>query len=761
MLNLFLLAALSWQLPFAAATAVVASGNTKVFEYNICNGLSEQLLIHASAIAKAIQEKATVVHVPDYFIVQKKGPLDMLPLTENSVPFATAFDITFFQQRLQSLGIEMKLIRWKHDDPSTTIPACAGLSWLVNGVDSQVTLQILKAFRPSPFFQNLTQSMLIRLPDTDKGVCFHYRHDPDWHDHCRKWSAQQAVDGVYRGNCESISRGTVQRFNNPRNRLMELHNPRKGLMELLQHRALHKRDRWIYYYTGYSDGKTPVPVLHLKRTESIFHQNDLLMNPEDEEAVQALKPNAPIPGLWALLDFFVCDSLSYLVGNSVSLLSALLIARQEQEQGAYWYNSQSIPLGEVLNVYQVPIVYTYTELSDANGKYMLQASIASLRQHMPQNKVYILYHGDQDKPFRQWLQDRRVTIFEHHPKWQDQIELMRQNGNATSSHLFLHSGNYLGTWQRIDVPNFVDAEYVLLLDADTVILQPFTLNDFGLNLTTSIGMSAESDQFHVGNQYLNAGVTLMNVPKLRATYDEFLEFVLRHVDSGGMFIRSGPSDQGAYMEFYEQSVQLMAGHWNWKPYWNITTNTNRFDDQTKILHFHGMKPHDYVRRVLGETCDSAIQFICEMYKQPMIRVAMENFLRVAATIPNFYSNYCSSSFHTTEKQRDCVSVLDQLVGHEAHVSRQEPFNNGFLRMSNESSRQEPSNNGFLRMFNEEPESKPRDDERFVRLQFQVWALSGYIVLFSLYIFLRQRQTGLLILVFGALAVAFYLLGQAV
>jgi hypothetical protein len=83
----------------------------------------------------------------------------------------------------------------------------------------------------------------------------------------------------------------------------------------------------------------------------------------------------------------------------VSTFSALQVALREQE-GSYWYNSQSMPLGDVWSIYQIPIVHTYTELSDIKGKYMLQSSIASVRQHMPLNKICILYHGDDDKSFR-------------------------------------------------------------------------------------------------------------------------------------------------------------------------------------------------------------------------------------------------------------------------------------------------------------------------------------------------------------------------
>ena len=148
------------------------------------------------------------------------------------------------------------------------------------------------------------------------------------------------------------------------------------------------------------------------------------------------------------------------------------------------------------HAYQIPIVYTYTEMSQGMGKYMLQTSIASVRMHMPENKIHVIYHGNSDHDFLAWLKKGNVIVHEHHPTWKADIERMRLNGDPAKSHLYLHEGNYFGTWQRIDIPTMLDTEYCILLDADTVILRPFTLADFGLNTTYSIAMSAESNQRH-------------------------------------------------------------------------------------------------------------------------------------------------------------------------------------------------------------------------------------------------------------------------
>jgi hypothetical protein len=272
---------------------------------------------------------------------------------------------------------------------------------------------------------------------------------------------------------------------------------------------------------------------------------------------------------------------------------------------------------------------------------------------MPANKIHILYHGNDDTEFRLWLKNKNVSIHDHEPTWKGPIEKMRKNGDPSKSHLFLHSGNYLGTWQRIDIPLFIDSEYCLLLDADTIVVRPFTLSNFGLNLTRGVAMSAE---FHPNEEPLNAGVTLMNVPHMRQTYSKFLEFILKHVDSG-VFNHPSPSDQGAYLEFYKPFVRFLPRSFNFKPYWNLSAiqGKNPF-----IIHFHGAKPHDFLKFIMGEKCDDAIQFLCvETMKLPFLCRAMQIFARATKSVDEVA--YCKTSFTKAKEVAFCNRMLDALV----------------------------------------------------------------------------------------------------
>lgn len=620
----------------------------RVFRYNVCNGLSNQLLLHASGIARAIESQSSVVQVPDYFIVNGEQTSDeqVSPTNKNSVPLSRAFDIELLQRRVQELGIRIELIRWDEEKDSAghgttmvtnnstqSVITCERLSSLA-GANPELILKVIQAFQPSSTIRTLTKTIMASLAERglDQGVCFHHRNGQDWHDHCERWGNASLEDGIYRGNCKAV-------------------NNNRSLVQLLEDRALTSPDRWVYYC-----GDHEVPTELKVQTNYTILSKDQFMSEQNKQAVQAIKPGSNVRDIWALMDYSICGSLPFFVGNSVSTFTALQIASRQQE-GSYWYNSQNIPLGDVWDIYQIPVVYSYTELSDPKGKYMLQASISSLRQHMPHNKISILYHGKQDVSFQQWLRNRNVTVFEHDPEWKQEIDKMRVNGNANSSHLFLHAGNYFGTWQRIDIPKFIETEYCLLLDADTVIMQPFTLKDFGLNLTQSIGMSAERHRHHKGN-LLNAGVTLMNVPHMRATYDEFLKFIMEHVNHPA-YHHPAPSDQGAYLEFYEATVQQISNFWNWKSYWGVKVKNNMFR-KIKIVHFHGIKPHDFVKKLLGYPCDNALADLCPKFKLNIFRVMVNRFLLAAASIPEFNRGYCEASFNTSEDQSRCSSILHGL-----------------------------------------------------------------------------------------------------
>jgi hypothetical protein len=399
------------------ASAEGGGQQQQVYRYNVCNGLSNQLLYHAASIALG-SKKGQRVEVPNYFIVNgvQTSDASVLPSRSNSIPFGVAFDKDYFLQKLEVLHIEATFVEF--DFTRSQIP-CQGMA-VVEKADPRLTQSILDAFAPSAQLSTLIQSVTnaFEAKGLGEGICVHHRNGQDWHDHCSRWSA--IPDGVYRGNCLEVAGRTF--------------------VESLEDRGL-TDSRWVYYC-----GDHAVP----KELDAFtVITKETIMPEKDRKAVQALHPGEELRDLWALIDFFACHKIDNFIGNSVSTFSALQIALRDGT-GAYWYNSQSIPLAGMWRVYQMPIVYTYTELSMSTGKHLLQSSIVSVRQFMPNNVIHVLYHGTEDNDFRVWLQEKNnVVVHDHDPSWRGKVEEMRRNGDPAASHLFLHAGNYFGTWQRI------------------------------------------------------------------------------------------------------------------------------------------------------------------------------------------------------------------------------------------------------------------------------------------------------------------------
>ena len=252
------------------------------------------------------------------------------------------------------------------------------------------------------------------------------------------------------------------------------------------------------------------------------------------------------------------------------------------------------PNGKLLEVHHLPLIYTYTEWSQGLGKNLLKGSILSARTVFGLSiEIHVLYHGREDIDFLSWLIKKHVIIHRHMPEWIHVIERLRGTTDKNRSHLSSHSGNYLGTWQRIDIPLFINAEYALLLDADTIIHESFTLADFGLDITQGIAFSNEAIEDEL--KPLNAGVSLLNIPKLRRTYHNFLHFITNHAVENKGFL-TAPNDQGAYLDFYENEVTFLPIKFNVKPYFTSRGNWN----ERKIVHYHGVKPHDIMNGLMGK-----------------------------------------------------------------------------------------------------------------------------------------------------------------
>ena len=649
--------------------------------YNVCNGMGNQILSHAGFISYAVEHKIPVL-IPDAYIIngeltsndKRSGSfLDITPKYSPYVKLSDIFDTDHLIREVISLGIFAKLVPYENDVQGNLL--CSWSEYLGKS-DPATTLKIVNAFKPAPMIQNIVETIHVQIQGKNP-VCVHHRHGEDWKAHCATWGG--IPDGKWRHNCMEDSNESLSK--SIKNRVMRLADGSLPPIFYVSDHGSFPNDLKSSFDMF---SRKQALLKHLNITDEnrvMEHQiksngGSISLTPQ---LLQAILTAEICPShfrdICGIVDYLACSSMPQFIGNSVSVWSALQIL--QRNSCTTWYNSRSIPLSSIFRAYHVPLVYTYTEGSAMSGKQMLITSILSVRLHMPNSKIHILLHGREDEEFRRWLTENSVIIHQHEPKWLDVIEEMYHNGDTIKSHLFQHLGNYIGTWQRIDIPLYINAEYVLLLDCDTVIRAPFTYADLPLELTKSIAFSAEKES---AVDPFNAGVALLNLPYLRETYSEFLTFIGNHSDNHPYRIKmtngeilEPPSDQGAYLEFYNESKQFLHKQFNDKPYytWGFkssdqrrVTPPNKF---TKILHFHGAKPHDYFGNWLGIKCKPAFAFLCDnSFKFPYLCQDMKTFA-VAILSDKKYGNnhlaqYCSGSFSAKNTiARKCVLFFESLV----------------------------------------------------------------------------------------------------
>lgn len=344
------------------------------------------------------------------------------------------------------------------------------------------------------------------------------------------------------------------------------------------------------------------------------------------------------------------------IGNYVSLWSASQIAVRDTY--ASWYNSFGIPLAHVFKSYIVPFVYTYTEESSPKGKLLLQVSILSVKKQMPAASIHMLYHGKGDAVFRGWLIQHGVVIHEHQPEWRGKLEDIRRavvNHRTHPSRLYDSPGNFFGTFQRIDIPRFLSVEYCILLDSDAFVVRPFTIADLGAAVPRALAFSSELDE--EGDRPLNAGVSLLNVPFLRKSLDEFHEFVFSHTETD--FV-NGPGDQGAFLDFYGKDIEFLSPRFNMKPYYRNEANWKH----KYIVQYHGLKPHEQIAYWFDGTCEPLQCYLISRFSDsPFKCEAMVEFAKAAASEgPGIIREYCDIEL---ERRSDlCVELLDMMAHRE-------------------------------------------------------------------------------------------------
>ena len=287
----------------AVDSSSTGSLSLTVHRYNICNGISDQLLYHAASIAIAIKLKKKV-EIPNHFIVSSVQHTDeaVIPSPENSVPLNVLFDTVHLLDKIQNLGGKATIVTF--DLEATPQIPCVSMHG-ARQADPNLVRLVLDAFRPSELVQGLVLRVKNALEktsrDLDNGICVHHKDGQDWHDYCEKWSSISDGDGIYRGNCFGVQG--------------------KSFVELLKDRGL-TTDRWVYC------GDHEIPLqLQISAYDVVSRVNLLddlakysVTIPSFSMISSSITDNR---NLWDLVDFYMCSSLTKFIGNSPKAIPTL------------------------------------------------------------------------------------------------------------------------------------------------------------------------------------------------------------------------------------------------------------------------------------------------------------------------------------------------------------------------------------------------------------------------------------------------------
>ncbi|KMQ93537.1 glycosyltransferase [Lasius niger] len=164
-----------------------------------------------------------------------------------------------------------------------------------------------------------------------------------------------------------------------------------------------------------------------------------------------------------------------------------------------------------------------------------------------------------------------VKVIFHRLSWYDRLQAaQKQSKPEWDTYMEKAAGSFL----RLEIPLLEDEDqYVLYTDCDILFLN-------GVDLS-----ACRPETFAVAGQFseknsvtdINAGVTLLNLDRLREDLPAMIDFMCQNFSEISGF------DQELLRGFYHKNWSRLDPKYNWKPYWGINKDA-------VILHFYAGKP---------------------------------------------------------------------------------------------------------------------------------------------------------------------------
>lgn len=221
----------------------------------------------------------------------------------------------------------------------------------------------------------------------------------------------------------------------------------------------------------------------------------------------------------------------------------------------------------------------------------------------------LLYYGARTA-FTDWMQARGVRIAAAVPGFLDAM-----NAAVAAGKYRPHS---IGHWLRVVIPQIEqEREFVLYTDCDVIFLRGY---DWRAWRPRAFAAAPEFSPERWTS--FNAGVMVMNVPAMRASYPAFEQMIRYRIEQDGFHAYD---DQFALNESYKGLWDRLDTACNWKPYW-------KYSPDAAVLHFHGPKPPvlEAIAQGRWDERDDAARFFAQM-----VNARLENYLAWTRMLGDF------------------------------------------------------------------------------------------------------------------------------
>lgn len=204
---------------------------------------------------------------------------------------------------------------------------------------------------------------------------------------------------------------------------------------------------------------------------------------------------------------------------------------------------------------------------------------------------HLVYDGNNEKVLN-FCEKNNIIVIKHQSKIHDKVfEYYQKN----KPHQVFDA---LACFLKPEVPLIskkilkYEDKYVLLTDSDVMFFNdPIELYN---HKVSHIGVSSE---FDINLSDFNAGIMWFNVDTMCNELDEFENFIVNNFDKFEVF------DQDAFKQYYKTKTYKLPIEYNYKSYWGYARNKKEIN----ILHFHGLKPKQYMEVLTGKNTNPVLK----------------------------------------------------------------------------------------------------------------------------------------------------------